>query len=181
VTTSKFEFGAHITTTSPDEHRGILADQALADQRAAADGFRYGRLNPEITGIASGGALAMGGDFPNSGPAGTIVTSQAPRAGYCWMMRRMSVSGLTTGVTPDVVGLHRRTPPAGIIGAVTSNGVWQFNGNNYAYTFSFGEMVFMEGETPVLTSVGAFAATGVIKLSADFVELPQPMMYKGLR
>jgi hypothetical protein len=92
-------------------------------------------------------------------------------------MRRMSVSGLTVGTTPDIVNLHRVTPNVTAIPA-TSSGIWQFNGNNYSYTFSFGELVFLEGETPVLVSVGTFAATGRVALSCDYLEVPEEYLYK---
>jgi hypothetical protein len=87
---------------------------------------------------------------------------------------------LTTGATPDIVNLHRSTPGAQYTGGTLSNGIWQFNGNNFAYTFSFGEMVFLNGDTPVIVSVGAFASTARIVLSADFIETPQELMYKAL-
>jgi hypothetical protein len=38
--------------------------------------------------------------------------------------------------------------------------------------------VFLEGETPVLVSVGAFAATGTVTLSADYLEVPEEYLYK---
>ncbi len=97
-------------------------------------------------------------------------------------MRRMAVRGLTTGATPDVVNMFRSMADASayVPAGGLSAGDWQFNGNNFAYTFSFGEMVFFEGETPVLVSQGAFAATGQITLRADFVEVPQPLLWKVL-
>jgi hypothetical protein len=172
------EFFESLTKGELDESLSAYRKQAEANQRAAARGSKYMRLNPPITGTASGGALQMGGDYPNTGPQGTLSQAPAPRAGYAWAMRRMSVAGLTTGTTPDLVNLHRRTPGGVYTGGTLSNGIWQFNGNNFAYTFSFGEMVFLEGETPVLTSTGAFASTATITLSADYLEVPQEMLYK---
>jgi hypothetical protein len=176
----KFGIGEWFETLTKGELDESLASyrkQAEEMQRQAARGRKYARLTPPVTGQASGGVLQMGGDFPNAGPAGTIVAAPQPRAGYAWAMRRMSVSGLTAGSTPDIVNLHRQTPNINAL-PTTSSGIWQFNGNNFAYTFSFGELVFLEGETPVLTSVGTFAATGRISLSADFLEVPQELLYK---
>jgi hypothetical protein len=167
-----FKLGeAFETLTKPELKEGLAEHLAETEQRAIARGKKYGRLNPPITGQAAGGLLQMGGDFPNTGPAGTAVQTVQPRPGYAWAMRRLSVSGLTTGTTPDIVNLYRRTG---------SRPVWQFNGNNFAYTFSFAEMVYLEGETPILQSVGTFAATGVITLDADFVEVPQEELYKAM-
>jgi hypothetical protein len=178
----KYKFGIgewfeSLSKSELDESLNAYRKQAEANQLAAARGRKYARLNPPVMGIASGGVLQIGGDFTNAGPAGTLIAAPQPRAGYAWAMRRMSVSGLTVGTTPDIVNLHRKTPNVNAIPA-TSSGVWQFNGNNYAYTFSFGEMVFLEGETPVLVSVGTFAATATVTLAADYLEVPEEYLYK---
>jgi hypothetical protein len=166
-----FKLGEVFESITQPEMKQAL-DEHLADveQRAIARGKKYGRLNPPVTGQEASGILQMGGDFPNSGPAGGLVQPPQPRAGFAWAMRRMSVTGLTSGTTPDIVNMYRRTG---------TRPVWQFNGNNFAYTFSFLEMVFLEGETPVLVSVGTFAATGQITLDADFLEVPQVELYKA--
>jgi hypothetical protein len=168
------------TLTKPEMVDALREDRAAAraeaEQRAAAHARKYGRLNPPVRGIASGSVLQMGGDYPNSGPGGGLVQPPQPRAGYAWAVRRASVSGLTSGTTPDIVNLHRKTPH-GV--AATSAGVWQFNGNNYAYTFSHEQLVFLEGETPVLVSVGTFAATGTITFDMDFIEVPEVELYRA--
>jgi hypothetical protein len=171
----RFALGEFFDTLTKGEMKDVLREhhadlQAEAAQRAAARGWKYMRLNPPITGIPAGGVLQMGGDFPSTGPGGALTQAQAPRAGYAWAMRRMSVAGLTAGATPDVVNLLRRA------GGLP---VWQFNGNNFAYTFSHEQVVFLEGETPMLVSTGTFTATGTITFNADFVELPQPELFKG--
>ena len=176
---AKFKFGIGeifeaLTKNELDDSLTSYRRQATADQLEAARGRKYMRVT--VTGQAAGGVLQMGGDFPNAGPAGTIGPAPQPRAGYAWAIRRMSVSGLTVGTTPDIVNLHRISP--GTV-ATTSSGIWQFNGNNYAYTFSHEQLVFLEGETPVLVSVGTFAATGRIALSADYVEVPQVELVKA--
>jgi hypothetical protein len=172
------EFFESLTKGELDDSLSAYRKQAEEQQRQAARGRKYARLNPPVMGVASGGVLQIGGDFTNAGPQGTLIAAPQPRAGYAWAMRRMAVSGLTIGTTPDIVNLHRKTPNVNSLPSGTSSGVWQFNGNNYAYTFSFGEMVFLEGETPVLTSVGTFAATGTVTLSADYLEVPEEYLYK---
>lgn len=177
----KFALGEMFETiTQPEMRQALLDHEVDREQRNVARGVKYGRLQPPITGQAAGGVLQMGGDYPNTGPGGTIVQPVQPRPGYAWLMRRMSVTGLTAGTTPDIVNLHRATPGAQYTGGTLSNGIWQFNGNNFAYTFSFGEMVFLSGDTPVIVSVGTFASTARIVLSADFIETPQELMYKAL-
>jgi hypothetical protein len=168
------------TLTKPEmadalsEHRA--AARAEAEQLAAAHARKYMRLNPAVKGIAINGVLQMGGDFPNSGAAGVLVAAPQPRAGYAWAARRCSVSGLTAGTTPDIVNLHRKTTNST---PITSSGQWQFNGNNYAYTFSHEQLVFLEGETPVLVSVGTFAATGTITFDMDYIEVPEVELYRA--
>src|SRR5277367_4170786 len=173
------EFFETLTRNELHDELGAYRTEAQAAQREQARGVKYARLNPPLTGQAVAGLLRMGGDYI-TGPAasgGASVGGQAgvlpqqPRAGYCWMARRADVAGLTTGPTPDVVNLYRRQSEAvAYIGgpAGVSGGRWQFNGNNFAYTFSFGELVYMEGETPILVSQGTFAATGIITLNMDF-------------
>ena len=168
----KFGIGEFFETLTKGEMRDVLRDhQAEHDQRTAARAKKYARLAPPVTGTAAGGVLQIGGDFPNSGPGGGgLVQPPQPRAGYAWAMRRLSVTGLTAGATPDVVNLYRRNG---------GRPIWQFNGNNFAYTFSFLEIVYLEGETPILISTGTFAATGQVWLDADFLEVPQEELYKA--
>lgn len=165
----KLMANAEIETATPGdvgkELRKFGAEQT-ARLLADAQGKKYARLNPPIAGTAVAGVLSIGGDAPAPGGTDQPV---GPRAGYAWAMRRIAVTGLTAGATPDVVNLFRR-----------SEQVWQFNGDNWAYTFSFAEMIYLEGEYLSLKSVGAFAATGTITLRADFVEVPQPMLFKAL-
>jgi hypothetical protein len=165
-----------LTKNELDESLSAYRKEAEAAQLAAARGWKYARLNPQIKGVASGGVLQMGGDFPNSGAGGVLTASPQPRAGYAWAVERASVSGLTIGTTPDIVNLYRKghaTIPT------TSSGQWQFNGNNYAYTFSHNQLVFLEGETPVIVSVGTFAATGTITFEMDYIEVPEVELHKA--
>jgi hypothetical protein len=98
---------------------------------------------PLIQGYASGGVL-------------NLVSTVGPYQGYAWDIGLLGISGLTTGTTPDVVNMTFGGGPA--------VPWWQFNGNNFAYTFSRGQLVMLPGETITLQSTGAFAATGQITM-----------------
>jgi len=56
--------------------------------------------------------------------------------------------------------------------------LWQFNGNNFGYTFGKLELLVMGGETLSLQSVGTFASTSLITLSGELTEVPSEMVYK---
>lgn len=120
-------------------------------------GIAYIRL-PLLQGAASGGTLTLG-------QGGTL---NSPRQGYAWSVKRLAVNGLATGTTPDVVNLYR--------GDLMAYPVWQFNGNNFAYTFGKLELVLLPGENLVLS--GTITATGTITLSGDAIEVPQEMIGK---
>lgn len=181
-----------IETTTPAELQQTLMAHEEARMRARSEGKKYGRLNPPVTGQAVAGVLKMGGDYVTGptalagggGVGGSFgAPSPQPRAGYCWSFRRLAVAGLTNGATPDIVNLFRNQREANqwAAGPATlSGGDWQFNGNNFAYTFSFTELVFWEGETPILVSQGAFASTAVITLRGEYVEVPQVKMIEIL-
>jgi len=190
----KFGIGEYfetITKSELDESLSAYRKAAQAAQREQARGIKYMRLTPPVTGQAVSSKLTMGGEYI-TGPAaagGASVGGQAgvaspqPRPGYCWLVRRAAVQGLTSGTTPDIVNLFRRQSDAiaWLAGPATvSGGDWQFNGNNFAYTFSFGQLAFLEGETPIIVSQGTFAATGIITFRMDFEELPQEQIWKGL-
>lgn len=98
---------------------------------------------PLVTGVASGGTLS-------------IASTVGPEQGYAWDIGHIGVSGLTAGGSPDVVNMFFSGGP--------NVPWWQFNGNNFAYTFSRGQMVMYPGETITIASTGTFAATGMVML-----------------
>lgn len=155
----KLDFGQEIDLLTQAEVAQVLAKRDTA-MRAELAGKKYRRM-PPLTGKAVSGVLDIGGESQ----AGWNGQPIGPDQGYVWAFRRLAVSGLTTGTTPDIVNLHRH-------GSGTGSVVWQFNGNNFAYTFSFAEMVFLPGETIRITNVGTFAATGNIGLTGDLVQVP---------
>lgn len=185
------EFFETLTKGELDQSLRSYREAANVAQREQARGIKYQRLNPPVTGQASGSVLKMGGDFITgtaaSGGASTGgqagAPSPQPRAGYCWAVRRAAVQGLTNGTTPDIVNLFRRQSDASawLAGpSSVSGGDWQFTGNNYAYTFAWGQLVFWEGETPIIVSQGTFAATGPVTFRMDMEEVPQVEIWKAL-
>lgn len=185
------EFFETLTKGELDQSLKSYREAANVAQREQARGIKYQRLNPPVTGQASGSVLKMGGDFITgtaaSGGASTGgqagAPSPQPRAGYCWAVRRAAVQGLTNGTTPDIVNLFRRQSDASawLAGpSSVSGGDWQFTGNNYAYTFAWGQLVFWEGETPIIVSQGTFAATGPVTFRMDMEEVPQVEIWKAL-
>lgn len=122
-------------------------------------GIKYIRL-PLLAGFADGsGNLALG----------VSMTTNAPNQGYAWSVKRLAVSGLTAGVTPDVVNVFR--------GGDSNNPVWQLNGNNFAYTFGKLDLVLLAGENLFLTGA-SLASTSRITLTGDCIEVPQEMLGK---
>lgn len=185
------EFFETLTKGELDDSLAAYRKEANAAERSMARAVKYMRLNPPVTGQAVANSLRMGGDFITGTAAsgGSSVGGQPgaptpqPRAGYCWAVRRAAVQGLTSGATPDIVNLFRRQADAAAwLGgpATVSGGDWQFTGNNFAYTFSFGQLVFWEGETPIVVNQGSFAGAGQVTFRMDFEELPQVEIWKAL-
>jgi hypothetical protein len=155
---TKFEIGAEFETLTKGELDHSL-DRAITMVREQARGQKYRRL-PQLSGVASAGVLNIGGDV-GGGPGGTWSGAPVgPHEAWAWEIGLLAVSGLTYGATPDVVNLF-------IVGAGSSIPWWQFNGNNFAYTFGAGALVLLPGEKLQLVSQGTFAATGTITLAGS--------------
>ncbi len=143
--------GGTIDTLNREELHHELAGVSQEFFRQFGKGVKYLRFGPYATNV--------------SNSSFTIHGSQGigPREGFVWSIRRITVWGLTSGVTPDVANLYRSStsaPP-----------VWQFNGNNFAYTFGKLEMMLLPGETISLLSSGTIAATGQISIGGDVLEI----------
>lgn len=167
----KLELGAELDILNQSELDSSLSAAAAAARAAEAEhlrGTKYRRL-PQLAGVASGGILNIGGDTGAGATwAGTPV---GPAQGLAWNIRLLAVAGLTAGPTPDVVNLYVR-------GAGSSLPWWQFNGNNFAYTFGRGDLVLFPGETLALVSQGTFAATGTVTLFGSAGQFPAEMAGK---
>jgi hypothetical protein len=138
-----------------------IAEIVSAQLRERYRGVKWLRL-PQLTGTPAGSALVI--DEKANGLVG-------PEQGYAWSVRRIVIDGMTSGATPDVVNMYRNAhtgqPP-----------LWQFNGNNFGYTFGALEIVLMAGDYLKFASAGTFAATGVIRVTGEVVEVPAEMLPK---
>jgi hypothetical protein len=162
---NRFEIGA--TWDSID--RGELRDELhSALQRQAdvmllreAQGVKYMRFGPYM-GTVSGSAVTIGHGNDQIGP----------RDGYIWSIRRLTVTGLTTGGSPDTINFYRNNYDGG-------HPVWQLNGNSFGATFGKMEFALLGGEQLVAHSA-SLAATGSIALDGDIMEVPAVQVFKLL-
>jgi hypothetical protein len=155
--------GMKLEIPNREENRADVAAVMDARELVQARGVKWMRL-PVITGTASSSTLTL--DESHGAP---IV---GPEGGYAWSLRRIVIDGMTSGTTPDVVNMYRNSTGVG------SPPLWQFNGNNFGYTFGRLEMVLNGGDTLKFLSVGTFAATGLIRVSGELVEVPAEMLWK---
>lgn len=168
----RIEAGAEFDVVSPGELDKSLAREAARARAAELEmlaGIKYRRI-PQLTGTAAAGVLDIGGDS-QPGWSGKPV---GPAQGYAWEIKLISVNGLTAGATPDVVNLF-------ILGAGSNLAWWQFNGNNFSYTFGKAELVLLPGETLRIASQGTFAATGPVTLIGSAMQVPAEMLAKLVR
>jgi hypothetical protein len=142
--------------------RREIQELIRAELREAARGVKWMRLPQTLQGFAANSAITLGDKV--SAPLG-------PEQGYAWSIRRLIVEGMTAGTTPDVINLYRNS--------VTGQApLWQFNGNNFGYSFGPLELVLLSGDSLKLASVGTFASTSLIRLTGELVELPGEMLGK---
>jgi len=141
--------------------RQEIAEIVSAQLREAYRGVKYMRL-PVMSATPANSAVTIADK--SSGVIG-------PEQGYAWSLRRIVVDGMTTGATPDVINMYRNA-------ATAQPPLWQFNGNNFGYTWGPLEMVLQPGDSLKFTSVGTFAATGVIRVTGELIEVPAEMLAK---
>jgi len=159
VSTVKLHAGVELHNMSPDEFRGILAERSAAD-RAALRGIKHAAYFPKsYQGKASGGVLQLG-----------EAQQLSPAEGYIWAIRRIVLTGLTAGATPDVVNLY--------FDDSFSQAQWQFDGNHFGYGWGRGEMTIGSGQALFFQSVGTFNATGTIFLGGQYDIVPAEMAGK---
>jgi hypothetical protein len=121
-----------------EQARGVKAIRLPVEQAAGANPF------------------SMGGDV------GTLNVS--PEQGYVWSLRALTIEGLTTGATPDVINIRRSSAQGQIL--------WQLNGNQFAQTWGRGEIVIFAGETLFYQSVGTFVSVATIKAYGMAEQVP---------
>jgi len=138
--------------------------EALTEDRefALARGNKHMDLPQTLKGIPASSAILLGA------ASGQVL---GPESGYAWQLRRLVVSGLTAGATPDIVNLFKNDRTSG-------PPLWQFNGNNFGYTFGRLELVIRPGETLTLQNVGTIASTSLVMLSGELDEIPAQMLYR---
>lgn len=144
--------GATIETLTQNELHHELAGVSQEFFRQFGRGVKYLRFGPVAANVANS-AFTIDGSTGATGP----------RSGFCWAIRRITVWGLATGSSPDLANLYRN--------ANTGIPVWQFNGNNFAYTFGKLELLLLPGETLSLASSGTITATGQVSISGDLLEV----------
>jgi hypothetical protein len=144
--------GVELDIPDKQEIRGIVSQEMR--QFYQLRGVKWMRL-PQLSGVPSGSALQIG-----------AAQQIGPDQGYAWCLRRLVVTGLTSGATPDIVNLFFNDP--GTVQPI----IWQFNGNNFGYTFGKLEITMRSGDTLYLKNQGTLAATGTIFLAGELVEMP---------
>lgn len=153
------DFQTEIEVVTPGELGKALQSHGDAMVSAFLRGIKHMKL-PRLRGQAATGVLTLGIQPPESGPA----------SGFAWSVRRLAVTGLTAGVTPDVVGFYRN--------GNLSDLLWQLTGNSPVEKFGHGQIVLNGGDTLVCANIGTFAATGVITVSGEVSEVPEEMLGK---
>lgn len=159
----RIQAGAVIDIPTGREIKDTFSAELDARERQKARGFKWMRL-PIYTGTPASSAVTI--DPKANG--GVIL---GPESGYAWSLRRIVIDGMTSGTTPDVINMYRNSVTA-------QPPLWQFNGNNFGYTFGRLEMVITGGDALYFASVGTFAATGQIRVSGELVEVPAEMLYR---
>ena len=174
----KLDIGAEIDTLT----KGELADE-LKKYRAEGDAIEQGRLRgikymriPRLYATPASGTVRLGEAWSANG-TGQPYTGQicGPNEGYVWAFRHLACNGLGTGSTPDELNLYN----SGFMGG--QEPVWQFNGNNYAYTFSNVQLLLFGGERIIAQSVGSITSTLQISLYGAAVEVPAEQIGKLVR
>ena len=166
----KLDIGAVVDFVSPDE-----LQQALAEHRQRADaaeqeyikGLKYIRL-PRLYATPSSGTVVLGQAWSGNSAYTDQVIS--PNSGYVWSVRRLLVTGLGTGQTPDVINFYRND--------ITGPVLWQLNGNSFGQTFGKTEMILLPGDKLVAQSVGSMTSTLMVTITGDAVACPVVMIGK---
>lgn len=159
----KIQAGAEIDLLNKAELDDSLKQQGDADILARLRGLKHMRLPEVLSGTASSSKLSLDGN--------QSVYPLGPRAGYIWAVRRIVITGMTSGASPDVLNMYKGAPGAGAI-------LWQFDGNHFGYTFGRLEMTLYGGEVLCFQSSGTFAATGLITVGGEVIEVPAELVGK---
>ena len=121
-------------------------------------GLKWMRIPQLVTGKLNAGGVQTIGQLGQVGP----------EQGYMWSLRRLVLSGLTSGTTPDVVNMFFNDAATQV--------EWQFNGNNFGYTFGRFELCMRPGDIILLQNVGVFASAANVVLSGELMEVPAELV-----
>lgn len=149
--------GEQADIATPGEVREIFG----AELREAARGVKWMRL-PLLSGAIANSAITLG-ITKGQPPVG-------PEQGYAWAITRLVVTGLKAAATPDIVNVYLNDNFSGPVW-------WQFNGNNFGYTFD-PPLILTPGDTLSLQNSGSISATGTVSLSGELWQVPAEMLYK---
>jgi hypothetical protein len=122
------------------------------------------RVQEQISGVKAGLRLPVirqAGANPFTAGGDSLPFLQKPDEGRAWYLRHLSIQGLTSGSTPDVVNILR----AGFV-------IWQLTGNQTCQTWGKSDILVRPGESLSYQSVGTFAATGVITITGGVDDWP---------
>ena len=156
----KLHAGVELHNLSPDEVRGIVTEEG-AVERARLRGIKGAQLPRSFGATPTGGTFTLGTTLP--GPSGFY----GPDNGYIWFISRLIVNGLTAGATPDVINLFFDDSFSQI--------QWQFNGNNFGYTFSRSELLLNPGQGLMFRSGSPFATTSYVSVAGQYWIIPAEM------
>src|SRR5271154_6344338 len=120
----KLDVGATVDFLNKDELDGIMGKyhrEAQEIERTKLAGLKYMRL-PRLFATPASGTVALGEAWDANGTA-QLYTDQrlGPSSGYVWSIRRLAVSGLGTGTSPDLLSIYRNSK--------NFDPIWQLNGN----------------------------------------------------
>ncbi len=147
--------GGSIDMLTHGELKQSLDDQAQHLYMAFARGVKFLRFGPWAQPVANSAVT-----FDGSKSSGT-----GPKEGFVWSVKRIVVTGLTVGTTPDIINIWRGAPGVGAP-------LWQLNGNSFGATFGKGDLIMLPGEYLSFQNVGALAAATntQIAISGDVLE-----------
>lgn len=165
----KLDVGATVDFLNKDELDDVLSRnraRAEALEREALSGIKYMRL-PLMYATPASGTVRLGEAWP-----GQPYTDQfaGPSQGYVWSIRRLVVTGLGTGTSPDIMNFYRN----GVSGEL----IWQLNGNSFGETFGKAELLLLPDERLVAQSVGSMTSTNQITVRGDVIQVPSQLMGK---
>ena len=166
----KLDVGATIDFLNKDELMDALAQhrqEADVQEQEYIKGLKYIRL-PRLYATPASGTVRLGESWSGNNYSDQIIS---PNSGYVWSIRRLVVTGLGTGTSPDIINFYRNGIGAGIV-------LWQLNGNSFGETFGKTEMILLPGDKLVAQSVGSMTSTNQVTITGDAVAVPSVMIGK---